>query len=317
MSGSDRSRQAPARGIALVRALIRTMRPKQWIKNSFVFAAIAFSEGRLWTQPESIMLACGAFAVFSLAASAIYLINDPAAVEKDRAHPHKRHRPLASGELPGHVAGVASVILLVVALIGAALLDSREGFDPGLLIVIAIYLLVQGLLYTYWLKHLVILDVFTIAAGFVLRAIAGAVVLDIGITPWLLICMGSLALFLGLGKRRAELVLLEGSAGSHRKILDEYSLPMLDQMLSLVTALTLMAYTLFTFSATTLPREPYPVMLTTVPFVVYAIFRYLYLIHHRGGGGSPEELVLRDRPLALSILLYGAVVLTVFALYPA
>ena len=177
------------------------------------------------------------------------------------------------------------------------------------------YILIQGLLYTYWLKNIVIVDIFTIAAGFLLRAAAGAVVLDIPISSWLLTCMGLLALFLGLGKRRAELVLLEEGATEHRRILQEYSVPMLDQLISIVTAATIIAYTLFTTTAPTLPHTRYPVMMATVPFVVYGIFRYIYLIHHHKGGGSPEELVLKDRPLAVDIGLYGLTVLALLFFY--
>ena len=201
---------------------------------------------------------------------------------------------------------------------GAYLLDSSEGQpDFGLMILMLTYIVVQGILYSYWLKHIVILDIFTIAAGFVLRAVAGGVVLDIRITPWLLVCMGLLSLFLGLGKRRAELVLLGDDANQHRRILQEYSLPMLDQLIAMVTAGTIIAYTLFTYNAHTDNRGPYPMLMATVPFVVYAIFRYIYLIHQQGGGGSPEELVMKDRPLALSIALYGISVLLIMAFFPS
>lgn len=304
-----------ARGGAVLIELLRAMRPKQWIKNTFVFAALVFSEQRLWTHPEQILLCMGAFVLFCLTASAIYLINDVADIEKDRAHPKKRNRPLAAGRLSPTTALVAAALLLVVALPGAYALDSLNGPDAGLLAVLLSYLLIQGILYTYLLKRIVILDIFTIAAGFVLRAVGGAVVLDVAITPWLLICMGLLALFMGLGKRRAELVLLEEGATDHRRILEEYSVPMLDQMMSIVTAATIIAYTLFTFTATTLPHQPYPVMMITIPFVVYGIFRYVYLIYHHQGGGSPEELVLRDLPLALDIVLWGLTVLGLLALY--
>ncbi len=304
-----------ARGSAVLFELFRAMRPKQWIKNSFIFGAIAFSEQRLWTHPDKLLIVIGAFAVFCLSASAVYLINDLVDIEKDRAHPKKRTRPLASGRLSPALAIVAAAIFLLAALPTAYLLDSLNGPDPGFLIVMLSYLVIQGVLYTYILKNIVILDIFTIAAGFVLRAVAGAVVLDISITPWLLICMGLLALFLGLGKRRAELVLLEDGAANHRRILDEYSIPMLDQMISIVTAATIIAYTLFTYSANTLPLKPYPVMMVTIPPVIYAIFRYLHLIHHRGGGGSPEELVLKDLPLAFSIVLYGLTVLVLLAIF--
>ena len=315
MARSLELESTPAHGSAVALELLRAMRPRQWIKNIFVFGAIVFSEQRLWTRPDRVLLVFGAFVLFCMTASAIYLINDLVDIEKDRAHPKKRNRPLAAGRLSPSVAIVAACVLLVVALPAAYLLDSVNGPDSGLLIVLLSYLLIQGMLYTYLLKHIVIVDIFTIAAGFILRAVAGAVVLDIEITPWLLICMGLLALFLGLGKRRAELVLLEEGATDHRRILEEYSVPMLDQMMSIVTAATIIAYTLFTFTATTLPHEPYPVMMITIPFVVYAIFRYVYLIYHHQGGGSPEELVLKDIPLALDIALWGVTVLVLLAIY--
>lgn len=309
-----------ARVSAIPLELLRALRPRQWVKNVFVFAAIAFSDARLWMRPSQLLVAIGAFIIFCAASGAIYLVNDLVDIEKDRAHPKKRHRPLASGRLSPSVAIVAAVVLMLVVVGGSVWLDSLNNLpqlDFGLMLIMLTYLVVQGLLYSYLLKHIVILDIFTIAAGFVLRAVAGAVVLDIRITPWLLICMGLLAIFLGLGKRRAELVLLGEDASSHRKILQEYSIAMLDQMIAIVTAATMMAYTLFTYSAETLPKEPYPVMMVTVPFVIYAIFRYLYLIHHRGGGGSPEELVLKDLPFALSIGLYALTVLALLAVFHA
>lgn len=302
---------------ATLSALLRTMRPKQWIKNVFVFMAIAFSEGRLWRQPDQLLIVLGAFLTFCACSSAIYLLNDLVDIEKDRAHPKKRNRPLASGQLSVTVAIVAAVILIIGVIISAYLLDFRNGAaDYGFLIVILTYILIQGLLYSFWLKHVVILDIFTIASGFVLRAIAGAVVLDIPITPWLLVCVGLLSLFLGLGKRRAELMLLGETASSHRRILEEYSLPMVDQMIGIVTSATIIAYTLFTYTSETLQREPYPVMMATIPLVVYAIFRYIYLIHRHSEGGSPEELVLKDLPFAASILIYGLMVLVLMALFP-
>ena len=276
----------PARGGAVLLELLRAMRPRQWIKNTWVFAAIAFSEQRLWTRPGQVLLVLGTFVLFCMAAGAIYLINDVVDIEKDRAHPKKRNRPLASGRLRPGIAVAAAVVLMLVVLPVA-----------------------------YLLKNIVIIDIFTIAAGFLLRAIAGAVVIDIPISSWLLICMGLLALFLGLGKRRAELVLLEEGATEHRRILDEYSVSMLDQLISIATAATIIAYTLFTSTATTLPHARYPVMIITVPFVVYGIFRYIYLIHHHEGGGSPEELVFKDRPLALDIVLYGLTVLALLWIY--
>jgi 4-hydroxybenzoate polyprenyltransferase len=315
---ADHSR---AQGTAVLVELLRTMRPKEWIKNGWVFAAIVFSEGRLWQQPGPVLTVLAAFALFCMAASAIYLINDLVDIEKDRAHPKKRNRPLASGRLSPRIAVVATLVLLGSALplafaldLAAPLTGAEADTDFGLALVS--YALVQGVAYSYYLKNVVIVDIFTIAAGFVLRAVAGAFVLDIAITHWLLVCMGLLALFIGVSKRRAELVLLQDGAGSHRRILEEYSLPLIDQMTSIITAATIIAYTLFTTTAPTLPREPFPVMLVTVPVVLYALFRYLYLMHRQGGGGSPADLVLRDVPLAASIVLWGVLSMGILYLYP-
>jgi 4-hydroxybenzoate polyprenyltransferase len=290
-----------------LRYLLRTMRPHQWTKNIFVFSAIGFSEERLWLHLDKIALSLGAFAVFCMAASAIYLINDLVDIEKDRAHPRKCNRPLASGKLSPHIAIIAIVILIVVSLPLAYLLDP----DFGFLTVLLTYVLMQGILYSYWLKNIVIMDILTITTGFVLRAVAGTAVLDIVMTPWLLVCMGLLALFLAIGKRRHELILLETGASEHRRILKEYSIPMLDQMMSIVTASIIMAYSMTTFSAPAVPQKPYPVLMMTIPFVVYGIFRYLYLIHQRDGGAPPDELVLKDAPLALTIILWMLTVLAI------
>ncbi len=314
-----------ARGSAMLIELVRAMRPKEWIKNTFVFAAMAFSQQRLWTHVDAVMTVVAAFVLFCMVASAIYLLNDLVDMEKDRAHPKKRNRPLASGRLSPRIAAIAAVALVVAALPLSVLLDLSYtppggsatwfGYNYDFPVALLTYALIQGVAYSYYFKHVVIMDIFTIAAGFVLRAVAGAMVLDIAITPWLLICMGLLALFLGLAKRRAELVLLENGAGAHRRILDDYSLPMLDQMMSIVTAATIIAYTLFTSTAETLPHEPFPVMMITVPFVVYAIFRYLYLIYKQDGGGSPADLVLKDAPLASCIVLWGLTSVALLAVF--
>ncbi|MBC8074825.1 MAG: decaprenyl-phosphate phosphoribosyltransferase [Chloroflexales bacterium] len=296
-----------ARAMEVPRQLLRAMRPKEWVKNVFVFAALAFSVERLWTNPSILLQVTLAAVAFCLAASAIYLINDLVDIEKDRAHPVKRNRPLASGKLSPNVAASAAVVL-----IGAALaLAYAIAPDFGFMSIIAAYFVVQGLLYSYWLKNVVIFDILILAAGFVLRAIGGALVIKVSITPWLLVCMGLLALFLGIGKRRQELVLLEGGAGEHRRILAEYSVPMLDQMISIITASIVMAYSITTYLAPAAPQKPFPLLMITIPFVVYGIFRYLYLIHQRNGGGSPTELLLKDRPLAASVLLWGLCVLAI------
>ncbi len=302
------AQSSPRSGLlATLRSLLRTMRPKQWIKNIFVFTALAFSEERLWLQAEPVLHTLAGFALFCMAASAIYLINDLVDIEKDRAHPRKRHRPLASGMLSPKVAWAAAAVLILASLPLAYLLDP----DGGFLIVLLTYVVVQGVLYSYYLKNVVILDILVIAAGFILRAIGGAVILDIPITSWLLVCMGLLAVFLGVAKRRHELVLLAGGAGEHRRILAEYSIPMLDQMMAIVTASIIMAYSMATFSAPAVPHEPFPVLMTTIPFIIYGIFRYLYLIYQQDGGGTPEEMLLKDRPLAINFVLWGVLVLLV------
>ncbi|PDW04413.1 decaprenyl-phosphate phosphoribosyltransferase [Candidatus Viridilinea mediisalina] len=297
--------------------LVRAMRPRQWVKNVFVFAAIAFSEDRLWqfwgpAGPAPILRMIGAFIAFCLAASAIYLVNDLVDIEKDRAHPKKRHRPFASGRLSPSVGIIAAGILIACAMPLAFALDPSMAF----LGVLVTYVLVQGFLYTYWLKNVVIFDILVLATGFVLRAVGGAAVLAIHITPWLLLCMLLLALFLGIGKRRHELTLLEQGAGEHRLILQEYSVPMLDQMMSIVTASIIMAYSITAFLAPVAPQEPYPMLMVTIPFVIYAIFRYLYLIYQRGEGGAPDELILKDWPLATSVLVWGLTVLGVLLFFP-
>jgi 4-hydroxybenzoate polyprenyltransferase len=312
MSSPTEIEIAQVRSPVVLIELLRAMRPKDWIKNSFVFAAAAFARdatGRpLLLNPEILLVVVGAFVLFCMAASAIYLINDLLDIEKDRVHPKKCNRPLASGRLHPSVAVVAAIGMLGVALPLGFLIDwnSRNllgNIDFGM--VLCIYVVVQGILYSYYLKNVVIADIFTIAAGFVLRTVAGAMVLDIPITHWLLICMGMLALFLGLAKRRAEIVLLQHGATAHRRILNEYTLPMIDQLIGIVISATILSYTLFTTTAETMPHEPFPWMLITVPFVVYAIFRYLYLIHRYDEGGNPAELLLKDVTLTTCVLLWG------------
>ena len=304
--------------VATLRDLARAMRPRQWVKNVFVFAALAFSEERLWrfwdaaVGPAPLLHTLGAFVAFCLAASAIYLVNDLVDIEKDRAHPKKRHRPFASGRLSPTIGIIAAMVLIAFAVPLAWL----AGRGMAFLGVLAAYVLIQGFLYSYWLKNVVILDILVLAAGFVLRAVGGAVVIGVLITPWLLLCMLLLALFLGIGKRRHELILLENGAGEHRRILAEYSVPMLDQMMAIVTASIIMAYSVTVFLAPVAPQEPYPMLMLTIPFVIYAIFRYLYLIYIRGEGGAPDELILTDAPLAGSVVLWGLTVLGVLLLFP-
>jgi 4-hydroxybenzoate polyprenyltransferase len=274
------------------------MRPRQWTKNVFVFAALVFDDKLL--HVPSLLRTLAAFMLLCLMSSAVYLMNDLADIDGDREHPVKRMRPLPAGELSPAVARVAAVLFASGSLIAGYLLS------PGLAAVLLAYLLFQ-IAYTFRLKHVVLLDVMIVAAGFVLRVAAGVVVITVQrFSPWLYVCMFLLALFMALGKRRHELALLGAGAGNHRAILDEYSLDLIDRLIGIVTTSAIVAYSLYTFQAEGLP--PNHVMMLTIPFVVYAVFRYLYLIHVRGAGGIPEDILLRDRPFQVSILMWVAVV---------
>lgn len=287
--------------------LLKTMRPRQWTKNVFVFAALVF-DGKL-TQWPLLLKTTATFALFCLISSVVYIVNDLADIERDRAHPTKRLRPLPSGRLSPGTARIAAIILAIVGLGGSLALK------PALGLVAAAYLLLN-LAYTFYLKEIVIVDVMSIAAGFVLRVVAGVVVVQVArFSPWLYVCTTLLALFLALGKRRHELLLLAEDANAHRSILDHYTVPFLDQLISLVTSTTVIAYSLYTFSAPNLPSNH--LMMLTVPFVLYGLFRYLYLIHVRHLGGAPEELLLKDLPLLLSVALWGASVVVILYLFPA
>lgn len=278
-------------------ALLATMRPKQWTKNLIIFAPLIFA-GRL-TLTTSDLRAFAAFVVFCLVSGAVYIANDLADLDQDRLHETKRARPIAAGDLDSRAARAALVVLIVAALAGSFALGTPFG------LVATGYLMLQTL-YTFWLKNEVILDVMSIAAGFVLRAYAGAVVISVEGSPWLYYCAALLALFLGLAKRRHELVLLEADAHNHRPSLRHYSPPLIDAMLSAVTSATIVTYALYTFFSTTGRENQY--LMLTVPFVVYGLFRYLYLVHQRNLGGSPEEILLTDRPLIINIVLWLAAV---------
>ncbi len=284
----------------LALGLLRELRPKQWTKNALVFAGLVF-DMKLFDL-GALATSISAFLIFCAISSAAYVINDLADLERDRRHPVKRRRPIASGLLSVGLARVVVVVLLAVALPVAFLLSLQFAL-------VALTYFVTVLIYSFVLKHVVLLDVFAIASGFVLRAVAGTVVLAVSLSPWLLVCTVLLSLFLALAKRRHELLLLEGGAGGHRQILDEYSERFLDQMIAIVTSSTVIAYSLYTFQAAG-PPDDHSMMLT-IPFVLYALFRYLYLIHQRNEGGSPETLLLKDRPLLVTILLWGLVVVTV------
>lgn len=290
--------------MSVLKAIFSTMRPRQWTKNVVVYAALVF-DGKL-LQPEPLVRTTITFVLFCLVSSSVYLLNDVVDVEKDRAHPTKRNRPLAAGTIQPWMALVAMVVLLVVSIPIAFLLDPWLG---GILIA---YFLIN-VAYSLWLKNIVILDALTVATGFVLRVAAGAVVVGVErFSPWLFVCITMIALLIALGKRRAELVSLQTNAGSHRAILDEYTLPFLDQLIGIVTAATIVAYSIYTFSAENLPDNNG--MMLTIAFVVYFLFRYLYLIHVRGEGGAPDELLFKDKPLFASAVLWGIVAMAVIYL---
>jgi 4-hydroxybenzoate polyprenyltransferase len=271
-----------------VRSLLVSLRPGQWTKNLLVFAGLLFGQELL--NPRSVLLSVGAFVSFCALSGVVYLVNDVMDRDADRQHPKKRSRPVASGALPVRTALGAAVLLgagglALAALVGRAFLG-----------VAAAYLALLTL-YSGSLKHVVIVDVLTIAFGFVLRAAAGAVAIDVPISHWLLVCTILLALFLALSKRRHELTLLSDAAVNHRAILREYSPALLDQMIAVVTASTLMAYALYTVSPETIAKFGTDRLLFTLPFPLYGIFRYLYLVHQKQGGGSPAAMLLEDRPL--------------------
>jgi len=279
---------------SLPTAYVLSLRPKQWLKNVLVFAALVFSHQL--TDARAFAEVVVAFLCFCAASSAVYLLNDLRDRESDRLHPVKRFRPIASGEVPPlHAAGMS----LALALAALAVAFGISSYFAGL---IAGYMLLN-VLYSLYLKHEVIIDVFSISAGFVMRAAGGAVVLAVPISPWLYVCTVVLALFVGFGKRRHELMLLEDSAGGHRKNLDDYSAPLLDQFIVVTAGATIMAYSLYTFVADNLPDNH--LMMITIPFVLYGIFRYLYLVHERQEGGAPEHLILSDRPLLMSVFFWG------------
>lgn len=286
----------------MLTALLKTMRPRQWTKNGFVFFALVFDK-QLVNIPALLDTLAG-FGLFCLISSAVYIFNDLADLEADRQHPEKKNRPLPSGQLPQGAAWTAGILLAALTLPLGWLLSP---FFAG---VLAFYLLIN-LAYSRWLKHVPILDVMIVAAGFVLRVHAGTTLIHVErFSPWLYAVTTLGALYLGFGKRRAELALLSHGAGSHRKVLEGYTLPLLDQYITIVSAATILAYSLYTFSAPNLPANHS--MMLTIPFIAYIIFRYLYIIQVTHDAGAPEEVLLSDRPMQIAIFLFGLTVLGVF-----
>ena len=304
-----------------LRALLFALRPRQWTKNLALFVGIVFAQQLF--SPALFGRTVLAFVAFCLASSSIYLLNDLLDLENDRQHPTKSKRPLASGALPVSWAVAAIAVLLALTILVTAsiffiptapqtdIFARYGGASLAFAASIAAYLILMTL-YSVRLKHVVLLDVFLIASGFVLRILAGAVVIPVVISPWLYLVTILLALFLALNKRRNEMVLLQHRAHTHRQILKEYSLPLLDQMITIVTAATLMAYSLYTFQGPTGNHH----LMITIPLVLYGMFRYLYLVHMRMEGGSPEEVLLRDRHMLTTVVLCIALIIVVLYLIP-
>jgi 4-hydroxybenzoate polyprenyltransferase len=274
------------------------MRPRQWLKNGLVYAALFFDRQAI--DLDSLARATAAFVLLCMVSSAVYIMNDLVDVENDRQHPRKKNRPIAAGELRPTVAMATSIVLAILGLVGGFLLSQELGW------ILAAYLLLQAV-YTFYFKHVVLVDVIIVATGFILRVAAGVAVIQVErFSPWLYVCTGLLALVIALGRRRHEISLLGEDAGNHRAILDEYNLELIDRLIDIVAAAALVAYSLYTFMAEGLPRNN--LMMLTIPFALYGIFRYLFLIHVRQEGGAPEEIFIRDRPMQLTLILWAAVV---------
>jgi 4-hydroxybenzoate polyprenyltransferase len=304
-AGAGRPLTPDAVSSSVARNLFRSLRPNQWTKNLLVFAGLIFAL-KLF-DPWAVVMATGAFAIFCALSGAVYLVNDVADRESDRRHPDKCKRPIAAGSVPVGLALATAAALATVSLAAAFAMSWQFGA------VAAGYAGLQ-LLYSASLKHVVIIDVLALAIGFVLRAVAGAVVINVLISHWLFLCTILGALFIALAKRRHELVLLADDATRHRPILGEYSPYLLDQMIAVVTASTLIAYSLYTISPETTAKFGTEWLSLTIPFPLYGIFRYLYLVHRREGGGSPADLLLNDRPLLACVALWVvSVVLIIYA----
>jgi 4-hydroxybenzoate polyprenyltransferase len=285
--------------------LLRTFRPRQWIKNGVVYIPLLFDQKL--TQGDLFLRTTFAFILFCMISSTVYIINDLVDVEKDKLHPKKKRRALPSGQLQPWFAVLAAVGILAVCLPFSFWLD----FNFGLFVLVYFLL---NLAYSFVLKNIVIIDVIVVAAGYVLRVAAGVIVADAErFSPWLYLCTIFLALFLAIGKRRHELTFLAGAANNHRRILNEYNARLLDDMNNLVTTGALISYSLYTFSAENLPANHS--MMLTIPFIIYLLFRYQYLIHVRGEGGAPEMLLYTDMPLLLDLVLWGLSVVLIMYVF--
>ncbi len=289
----------------MLKSILKEMRIYQWIKNTFILIPLVFDRQLFFIEPLTRTII--GFFLFCLVSSSVYLINDIMDIDADRKHPKKRSRPIASGDLPIPIAIGSAVFLVLVSIIGAFFLSK-----PFLFILIIYFLI--NLAYSMRLKHVPLLDVIIIAAGFVLRVAAGVSIIQVErFSPWLYVVTTVLALFFGLGKRRGELATVQQNNNEQRKVLDGYTIPLLDQLITIISATTIISYSLYTFSAPNLPDNH--AMMLTIPFAIYGIFRYLYLIQVKKEGGAPDELVLSDRPLQITFLLFAVSVVIIFYLF--
>ncbi|OGF50734.1 MAG: phosphoribose diphosphate--decaprenyl-phosphate phosphoribosyltransferase [Candidatus Firestonebacteria bacterium RIFOXYA2_FULL_40_8] len=283
----------------IVKYIFLSLRPKQWTKNFLIFAALIFSQKL--NNPNCVTETIIGFLIFCIISGSIYTLNDIVDKEKDKLHPKKSKRPIASGKLPVSYAILSFIFFSVLGVVSAFNLETNFGW------VAVIYIALQ-ILYTFNLKNVVILDIFVIAIGFVLRVVAGAEIITVEVSSWLLVCTLFLSLFLALGKRRFELLKLDKKATSHRSSLKEYNVSLLDQMITVVTSATVVAYAIYTLSPETKQHFHTENLIYTLPFVLYGVFRYLYLIYQKETGGNPEEILVTDIPLIIDILLYGLTV---------
>ncbi|GAB4505263.1 MAG: decaprenyl-phosphate phosphoribosyltransferase [Anaerolineales bacterium] len=282
--------------------LLKTMRPKQWAKNVFLFAALVFD--RKLTNVDAILHTVAGAIVFSLVASVVYIVNDIADMEADRQHPLKRHRPIAAGKLPLSLAWGIVALLLMVAFPAAYFLS------PAFALISLLYLLLN-LVYSKWIKHVILLDIIVLASFYLIRVAAGVTLIDVvRFSPWIYVFATFLSLLIGAGKRRAELSELSEGPAAQRRVLDGYTLGFLDQLITLASGMTIITYSLYTFSAPNLPENH--AMMLTIPFIIYSVMRYQYLLQVQNAGSAPEDLVLMDRPLQIAIFLWGLAVLVVF-----
>jgi 4-hydroxybenzoate polyprenyltransferase len=291
---------------SILAALLKTMRPRQWAKNMLLFVALVFDR-KLEILPSFFHTLEG-YILFCLLASSVYIINDLADLKADRQHPDKCKRPIASGKLPIPIAVLVAIILLAVVFPLAYLLSPYFAL-------VALGYFVLNLLYSKYLKHIPLIDVFTLASFYVMRVVAGVTLIQVErFSPWLYVVTSLGALYIGIAKRRAELTLLADNANSHRRVLQGYTVPFLDQLITIVATTTIVAYSLYTFQAPNIPANH--TMMLTIPFAVYGTFRYLYLVHTKNSGGAPEDILFSDRPLQITIILWGLAVFAVFYLSP-